>query len=672
MEIRKIQKPRVALLTSLWFPFNSGSSITLEKLAKHLLSLGYEVDLLTRNLEGSLPKRIQELERSTGLTVKRFGQKSRSWNPLMKSWYILRSAAELFWNRKKYALIHAHSLSAAFAMKLGASKNRCPRLLTIHEHHLGGDGSFLLRFFERILFLETDYTQLISTSEDFLKYPNVNDSLLVFPHGIDTTRFEIKDKTKKKASAGKNNEQLRLLYVGPLRRTSALDLLLRAVKDLIESSDFIRTRKDFQVHIVGSGPALAGLKKLAENLEIAGHIKWNTSLSENKLIEAYHSADLFLMPNRTGGLPQSLLEACASGLPILASDSGDNSKLVIENVNGYLFPKGNRKELLYHLGQFAQNPHAEQMGEASVELVREEYSWEKSLERHRLLYEQEIKNAGSQKKDNSHLHSYGPLQAPKILFKNLAFRKQCLPYQGKKRLYFGLSLDLEPQRLTTALDESEVADFLERFSEFTANLGCTSTILVRAEFFKSIYQEIKGMEDSGHEIGFKFRELEWKDGPSSKKLLRDLSSILEDYPLSSLRHVRLPDERGIGTEADLALLAQHGLDSASVSQDPLARFHFHLGLPYPEFLKMDLETWLQMEDGALLESVKRLMAFQVNAGLRPHLIFRCKSYEFASHEGIAHASGENFSLLARKLAYLKDHLEVEFVSLTEMSEHLGG
>jgi hypothetical protein len=47
------------------------------------------------------------------------------------------------------------------------------------------------------------------------------------------------------------------------------------------------------------------------------------------------------------------------------------------------------------------------------------------------------------------------------------------------------------------------------------------------------------------------------------------------------------------------------------------------------------------------------------------LIFECDSTEFTSREDLEHASGENFTLLSRKIAFLKEHMELEFHTLSK-------
>lgn len=93
--------------------------------------------------------------------------------------------------------------------------------------------------------------------------------------------------------------------------------------------------------IVGDGPLRNGLQKQAELLE-KGKIRFLGGKTHDELRIVYASADLFVAPSVTAtdgdqeGLPTTIMEAMASGLPVVASRSGGIAQMVKDGVNGLL------------------------------------------------------------------------------------------------------------------------------------------------------------------------------------------------------------------------------------------------------------------------------------------------------------------------------------------------
>ncbi len=101
-----------------------------------------------------------------------------------------------------------------------------------------------------------------------------------------------------------------LLFVGRLYRRKRVDVLLRAAAML---------RGRVQVRIVGNGPCAAALRRLSEELKLAGTVTWLGDVSRTALAEEYRRAGIFCLPSVQEGFGIVLLEAMAAGIPIVAS-----------------------------------------------------------------------------------------------------------------------------------------------------------------------------------------------------------------------------------------------------------------------------------------------------------------------------------------------------------------
>jgi glycosyltransferase involved in cell wall biosynthesis len=106
---------------------------------------------------------------------------------------------------------------------------------------------------------------------------------------------------------------------------------------------------------------------------------------------------VYAMSSRTEGYSIALLEACASGLPIVATDVGGNREIVREGVNGLLVPAGDPPALAAALARLLDDPaRAAAMASAGLAFVRAEGSLEAMAARYRLVY------AGNDAGDSPH------------------------------------------------------------------------------------------------------------------------------------------------------------------------------------------------------------------------------------------------------------------------------
>ncbi|HEX5989418.1 MAG TPA: glycosyltransferase [Solirubrobacterales bacterium] len=180
--------------------------------------------------------------------------------------------------------------------------------------------------------------------------------------GVDTDRFD-----PAKADRAAFPGEIKVLYAGRLTREKGVDLL---------AETFLRAHAaDPRLHLLlaGGGPEEAELReRLGERATFLG---W---LSGEDLPRAYASADAFLFCSSTDTYGQVILEAAASGLPIVAVAEGGPAAL-IENRHTGLLCRPDADHLAGTLLQLASQPRLRrQLGEAGARAARER-SWERSM-----------------------------------------------------------------------------------------------------------------------------------------------------------------------------------------------------------------------------------------------------------------------------------------------------
>ena len=114
--------------------------------------------------------------------------------------------------------------------------------------------------------------------------------------------------------------------------------------------------------IAGKGPLQPQLEVLAERLNIASRVHFCGFLSQKDLRWLYHQSHLFIHPSETPadenqeGVPNSILEAMATGLPVIATRHGGIPEAVTENVNGYLSEEHDWENLGQSMIALASSP----------------------------------------------------------------------------------------------------------------------------------------------------------------------------------------------------------------------------------------------------------------------------------------------------------------------------
>jgi glycosyltransferase involved in cell wall biosynthesis len=149
--------------------------------------------------------------------------------------------------------------------------------------------------------------------------------LKIFPRGLDTELFHPARRDPAFFEKfGAQNGEVRLLYVGRVSREKDLDLLATAYRRLRDEG------LPIQLFVVGHGPYSEEFSRSLPEAFFTGY------LTGKDLAAAYASADIFVFPSTTDTFGNVIIEAQASGVPVVVSDSGGPKELVTENETGLI------------------------------------------------------------------------------------------------------------------------------------------------------------------------------------------------------------------------------------------------------------------------------------------------------------------------------------------------
>jgi glycosyltransferase involved in cell wall biosynthesis len=186
--------------------------------------------------------------------------------------------------------------------------------------------------------------------------PNVD--VQVIPNGVDLEKFRTDERSWTPAH---------MLFVGRIVYQKGLDLLLRALGNL--------QNREWTLSIVGDGPMRTALQISATSAGIGGRINFLGWKSRSELPAVFQQANLFVYPSRHEGMPNAVLEAMASGLPVIATRIAGNEDLVNDET-GILVNSEDTAGLQVALEKIILDAQMrKQLGAAARKRVEKNYGW---------------------------------------------------------------------------------------------------------------------------------------------------------------------------------------------------------------------------------------------------------------------------------------------------------
>jgi glycosyltransferase involved in cell wall biosynthesis len=179
----------------------------------------------------------------------------------------------------------------------------------------------------------------------------------------------------------------RFVQAGRLIEKKGLPVTLRAF------AVFLGKYPNATLTIAGEGPLRDELEKLARELKIERSISFTGFISQEEVRDIYYRSHIFLHPSQTGhdgnqeGIPNSMLEAMASGLPVFATRHGGIPEAIENGVSGVLVPERDYKTLTRVLLNAAEDPvFLSQIARTGAEVVRKNFDLRAEAQRLEEIY----------------------------------------------------------------------------------------------------------------------------------------------------------------------------------------------------------------------------------------------------------------------------------------------
>ena len=188
-------------------------------------------------------------------------------------------------------------------------------------------------------------------------------------------------------------DTVRLLYVGRLVASKSPTVLVEAIS-LLQKMDV----RPFTLEMVGDGAQRSELEMMVIEHELNRVVTFSGWVEREQLVDVYRRADIFATATSWEGMPNTVLEAMACGLPVVGTDAPGMDQLVQNGVNGYLVPVGNAAQLADRLRRLI-NSDVERirMGQESRKIAATQFSWDYIAAQYVDVYRRVTKSMKSEK-----------------------------------------------------------------------------------------------------------------------------------------------------------------------------------------------------------------------------------------------------------------------------------
>jgi len=223
--------------------------------------------------------------------------------------------------------------------------------------------------------------------EDYVGLGVKPEKILTIPLGIDIERYS-KNEEARGRLRGEFGIDDKTVLIGTVSRAEPV----KGLRYLVEAMpQVIRRVPGVMVLVVGGGSQLDDLKKTAIELGIHDHVIFE-GIRED-IPEILSAIDIFVLPSISEGMPLALLEAMASGKPVIGSKVGGIPELIEDGLTGYLVPPGDPNRLAGSIVKLSVDHELmRSMGREARRKVEEKYNVKVQVERLVNLYEKQLNN----------------------------------------------------------------------------------------------------------------------------------------------------------------------------------------------------------------------------------------------------------------------------------------
>lgn len=335
---------KIGFFTDTYLPGTSGVDVSVENFRKNLEKLGQKVFVYAPYFPNYKDKNPRVF-RFKALKILKKPETRISLPILSKKPFQFKKVLDL-----KLDVVHCHSpFTMGILGKYIASYQRIPLVYTHHTRYPEYARIYLK---EKIFLprLAQTWSRIFANQANIVIAPSfkikkilrdfgVKKEILILPTGINLNLFKKSEKpgvhtekrNKKRKELGISKEIKIFLFVGRISEEKNIDFLLKVLKIILNK------RKDVVLMLVGEETNFTKkIKEKAESLKVRDFVRFIGSVPHQKMPDYYQSSDVFLFSSLTETQGIVVLEAMASGLPIVALKDEVFKDIILNNQNGFI------------------------------------------------------------------------------------------------------------------------------------------------------------------------------------------------------------------------------------------------------------------------------------------------------------------------------------------------
>jgi glycosyltransferase involved in cell wall biosynthesis len=356
-----------------------GAETQLVRLATRLKSRGWQVSVVSL----MPPKAYVEDLEAAGIPVFSLGirRKLPDPRPVLRLARIIRK-----WQPD---VVHSHMVHANLLARIVRPLAPFP-ILVCTAHNID-EGGRLREVLYRLTDLFCDLTTQVSQA-GLERYVHVGavprHKIRYIPNGVDTERFKpnLEDRLKVRKELGVDG--FVWLAVGRFDPQKDYPSMLQAFARVIHK------HSNTMLLIAGDGPLRKTMENMTRDLGVEKYVKF-LGIRQN-IPQLMNAADAYVMSSSWEGMPMVLLEASATGLPIVATDVGGNREVVLDAITGFLVPPRNPEALAEAMLRMMDLPEEKrrEMGKAARKHIEENFSLDRVVDMWEALYKELLEQKG--------------------------------------------------------------------------------------------------------------------------------------------------------------------------------------------------------------------------------------------------------------------------------------
>ncbi len=214
-----------------------------------------------------------------------------------------------------------------------------------------------------------------AVSNKAVRFGFTDERIIKFPWGIDLQKFQPGVNNQLRHQLGWEDKFI-ILSLRSWEKLYGVDVV---VKGFVEAA---KSEPDLRMILLGSGSMKSEIEKVVMDNNLRDHIFLGGVINQQELPDYYHASDLYISASYSDGSSVSLMEALASGLPVLVSDIPGNKEWIDQGKNGWLFKTGNVEDLTKSISEILKNKaHLSQVGIEARKSAEKKANWEVNFQK---------------------------------------------------------------------------------------------------------------------------------------------------------------------------------------------------------------------------------------------------------------------------------------------------